>query len=70
MCIVDTTWRISSKSAGTNCVEISRREDVILVRDSKNRAKGALSIPPQAWEDFTKAIKSGQMSGCSGPDLP
>jgi Domain of unknown function (DUF397) len=51
-------WRVSSWSAGGNCVEVANRKSVIHVRDTKNRGQGSLSIPAAAWEDFIRAIQT------------
>jgi len=53
-------WRISSKSAGTNCVEIARTPDIVLARDSKNRDGEILSFTSSAWRAFIRAVQSGQ----------
>jgi hypothetical protein len=53
-------WRVSSKSNGTNCVEVAHSETVILVRDTKNRDQGMLSVSTPAWKAFIKAIQTGR----------
>ena len=52
-------WYKSSRSnaGGDNCVEV--RMDLgsdVGVRDSKNRANGALWLPPAAWSQFVKGL--------------
>jgi uncharacterized protein DUF397 len=50
-------WRVSTRSNGTNCVEVGHIHDAVLVRDTKDRSNGILSFPASAWRDFTKAIQ-------------
>lgn len=51
-------WRVSSKSNGTNCVEVGQHATAILVRDTKNRAAAGLSFPARTWESFTSSFRS------------
>jgi hypothetical protein len=45
-----TVWRKSSRStSASNCVEVTRIEPVVAVRDSKNVSGPALAFPPVAW---------------------
>ena len=53
-------WRTSTASNGTHCVEVAFVNQAVLVRDSKNRAHGALSLSPSAWQDFIAAVRQGQ----------
>jgi Domain of unknown function (DUF397) len=53
-----TTWRTSTFSNGTNCVEVAFTIRSVLVRDSKNRGP-VLSVSHQVWEDFAAAIRYG-----------
>jgi hypothetical protein len=55
---MSVTWRVSSKSNGTNCIEVGNGETALLVRDTKNRAGGMLSFPFTAWENFIKKIQT------------
>jgi hypothetical protein len=52
-----SSWRVSTRSNGTNCVEIGHSQDTVLVRDTKNQSGGMLSFPASVWRDFTKAIQ-------------
>ena len=51
-------WRKSSYSDanGGQCVEVAS-EDVVLVRDTANRAGVVLSVPAQAWQRFTDTLR-------------
>lgn len=46
---MDDNWRKSSFSgAGNDCVEVALTRDVALVRDTKYRAAGQLTLPSGA----------------------
>ena len=61
--MVDIIWRVSSKSNGKECVEVAHNENVILIRDTKNRVRGGmLSFQPAAWKGFIKAIQTDSIS--------
>ncbi|MEU5698349.1 DUF397 domain-containing protein [Streptomyces aurantiacus] len=51
----ETTWLKSSYSGGggDNCIEITHRPGVVLVRDSKDIQKQALAVSRDAWSAFT-----------------
>ncbi|SFB14205.1 protein of unknown function [Amycolatopsis marina] len=52
-----TVWRTSSYSAGQgNCVEIALAPAGVLVRDTKDRPGGTLSVPPAAWDAFLREL--------------
>jgi hypothetical protein len=51
-------WRTASYTGGNgNCVEVADATRVVLVRDTKNREGGTLSIPADAWQAFTDGLK-------------
>jgi hypothetical protein len=52
-------WRTASYSGanGGECVEVANATDSVIVRDTKNRNGGALSVPASAWRAFIAAIK-------------
>ena len=53
------TWRKSSASIGSNCVEIASSETLIHVRDSKNPGGPMLSFTRGAWLTFLAASRDG-----------
>ena len=55
-------WRVSSWSAGGNCIEVANRKSVIHVRDTKDRSRGLLSFPAVAWEDFIRAVQTDDIT--------
>jgi Domain of unknown function (DUF397) len=59
--LISETWRKSSYSGGSggNCVEVADATGRVLVRDTKNRDGGTLSIPADVWRKFTATLKRG-----------
>ncbi|UGQ14744.1 DUF397 domain-containing protein [Yinghuangia sp. ASG 101] len=56
-----TTWRKSSYSnnVGGDCVEVAEgTPGSVPVRDSKDVARGMLTLPPTTWSALTHALKS------------
>jgi Domain of unknown function (DUF397) len=51
-------WRVSSWSAGSNCIEVAGDKTAILVRDTKNRSRAILSFSPTVWADFVEAVQA------------
>ncbi len=51
-------WRKSSYSGGGggDCVEVGGDSGAVLVRDTKNRDGGALTVSAVAWERFIKSL--------------
>lgn len=56
---VTPTWRTSTYSTNQNsaCVEV-RPGGTIDVRDTKNRAAGALHVTPATWHAFVTTLTS------------
>jgi hypothetical protein len=52
-------WRKSTKSGNSgNCLEACVAESGgVLVRDTRDRERGALAFPVEAWQGFTSALK-------------
>jgi Domain of unknown function (DUF397) len=57
-----SAWRKSSRSGGNggNCVEVSTRDSVIAVRDSKRPDEGILVFSRTEWSAFLGATKHGE----------
>ncbi|MGW9496717.1 DUF397 domain-containing protein [Streptomyces prasinus] len=56
-------WRKSSFSGGGQgdaCVEVAPRHSRIAIRDSKNPARGILSVPAAAFAVFVDELKKSQ----------
>ncbi|WP_446047228.1 DUF397 domain-containing protein [Streptomyces olivaceus] len=45
-----------SGSSGDNCAEVALRTEAVLVRDSKDTDKPALTISPGAWAAFAASV--------------
>jgi len=52
-------WRTASYSGanGGECVEVASAADAVLVRDTRNRDGGTLSVSASAWRAFVAAMK-------------
>ncbi|MQA07494.1 MAG: DUF397 domain-containing protein [Pseudonocardiaceae bacterium] len=59
--LADAVWRKSSRSngAGNECVEVAQVLGLVGVRDSKNRAGGALTLSTDGWTGFLADVKTG-----------
>jgi uncharacterized protein DUF397 len=53
-------WRISSLSAGSNCVQVKSANGMIVVGDSKNPDGHVLSYTRQEWAAFLEGAKRGE----------
>ncbi|WP_326765782.1 DUF397 domain-containing protein [Streptomyces sp. NBC_01591] len=52
-------WRTSTYTSHDNCVEVSDNQPAaVMVRDSKNRERAILHIPPGSWSVFVEFSKS------------
>jgi hypothetical protein len=60
----ELTWRTSSWSAGSNCVEVAGNNDAIFVRDTKRRTQAVLSFPSSAWKIFVGSVQAS-IGDCS-----
>ncbi|RKT56793.1 uncharacterized protein DUF397 [Saccharothrix australiensis] len=58
-------WRRSGRSSasGSDCVEIALADVGAAVRDSKDRAGGALSFGAAQWSRFVGGAKGGRYDG-------
>ena len=58
-------WRKSTRSGdnGGNCVEVALTQDVVGVRDSKDRTGPVLTVSPAVWRGFLADIKVGRYDG-------
>ncbi|GAA4546045.1 DUF397 domain-containing protein [Amycolatopsis samaneae] len=47
---VEVGWRVSTHTAGQgNCVEVAPKPDEVLIRDTKDRDGGTLSVGHAQW---------------------
>jgi len=59
---VSTSWRKSSYSGGTGCVEVRAVGSAIQVRDTKNPAGAVLSFTGPEWEAFIEGVRAGEFT--------
>ena len=45
-----------------HCVEVRRTDDVVLVRDSKNRDGGTLTFTQDEWKAFVQGVNAGEFN--------
>jgi hypothetical protein len=58
MDLIDATWRKSSRSGQTECVEVADNlPDVVAVRDSKDPTGPVLTFEPESWRAFIRNAK-------------
>ena len=55
----NVSWRKSSYSGGSggNCIEVGSKQDVIVVRDTKDRQGPVLKVSAEAWRRFADRLK-------------
>jgi hypothetical protein len=54
------SWRASSRSQNTNCVEVGEMETAVAMRDSKDREGPVLVFARDRWIDFVASAKAGE----------
>jgi hypothetical protein len=55
---VEVGWRTSAHSGnGGGCVEVRPGEDNVLVRDSKSRHTGTLTLDPATWRALLTTLR-------------
>ena len=60
MASLTDSWRKSSRSNQNGaCVEVRHVEDVVEVRDTKDRGGPVLQFSSQSWHSFLDAVHSG-----------
>ncbi|MEV4645684.1 DUF397 domain-containing protein [Saccharopolyspora sp. NPDC049357] len=59
--LADTAWRKSSRSANNSyCVEVAVTDEVVGVRDTKDRESGTLAFSRERWNDFLSGLRNQQ----------
>jgi hypothetical protein len=53
-------WHKSSSSGGGECVEVSIANELVHVRDSKNRNEAILSFTFREWSAFLTGVRLGE----------
>ncbi|MFY1578333.1 DUF397 domain-containing protein [Verrucosispora sp. WMMD703] len=58
MSLNGATWRTSTRSGNTDCVEVADNlPGVVAVRDSKDRQGPVLAFTPSTWRSFVDRLK-------------
>ncbi|MEV2242151.1 DUF397 domain-containing protein [Micromonospora sp. NPDC049891] len=58
MALTGATWRTSTRSGSTDCVEVADNlPGVVAVRDSKDRRGPVLAFTPSTWRSFVDKLK-------------
>jgi len=52
-------WHKSSFSGTSGCVEVAVVGDTVLIRDTKNRDAGHLTVSRECWNHFLDAVRDG-----------
>jgi hypothetical protein len=56
-------WHKSTRSGGDggNCVEVATNlEDIVAVRDTKDRSGGTILVSSAEWAAFIRGVKEGE----------
>ena len=56
----DTPWRTAAKSSGGNCVQVTRRDGMIMIADSKHPGGPTLSYTLGEFDAFLDGAKKGE----------
>jgi hypothetical protein len=58
--LAERPWRIAAKSGGANCVQVTRRDGVIMIADSKHPGGPVLAYTVQEFDAFLDGAKKGE----------
>jgi hypothetical protein len=56
------TWRRSTFSGGTNCVEVATAEGAVYIRDSKSPGGQILATSLSSWQVLMNSIRAGELN--------
>lgn len=57
------SWRRSTYSGGTNCVEVATAEGTVYIRDSKSTDSGhVVTVPLSSWRSLLNSIRAGELN--------
>lgn len=60
-------WRKASLSGHGSCIEVARRNDVIILRDSTQPHAAMLHCATEEWQSFVLGVKAGEFDDLTGP---
>lgn len=63
-------WRKASFCASGQCVEVSKQDDMILLRDSKKTGGRILRYTAEEWQSFVQGVKAGEFDDVGEPSAP
>jgi predicted secreted Zn-dependent protease len=55
----ELTWRTARSCDAGTCVQVARKGDTVLIRDSKNVAGPVLTYSGAEWDTFVQGIRQG-----------
>ncbi|GAA2628512.1 DUF397 domain-containing protein [Streptomyces vastus] len=56
--MIEPNWRTSSYTRSDSCVEVADNDpEKVMIRDTKDRSRGNLSVQPAAWAEFVEFSK-------------
>ena len=56
----DLTFRKSTYCGVTTCVEVAMSDNVVLIRDSKNKQINPLKLTRSEWKAFLEGVRSAK----------
>ncbi len=56
----DISWRTAVKSGSSNCVQVARRDNAIMIADSKNPSGPILTYTLLEFDAFLDGAKKGE----------
>ncbi|WP_173166602.1 DUF397 domain-containing protein [Phytohabitans suffuscus] len=59
------SWRKSTRSGKSGCVEVARSSQHVFVRDSTSPRGPVIAFATQQWRRFTQAVKDGSLSAAT-----
>jgi Domain of unknown function (DUF397) len=54
------SWRKSSASGNSNCVEVALTDEHVWVRDTKDRRGPVLHFTAREWAAFVQGVRQGE----------
>ena len=62
----DIPWRTAAKSAGGNCIQVSRRDGAIMIANSRYPSGPVLAYTLQEFDAFLDGAKKGEFDDFLG----
>lgn len=58
--MTEQNWVRPSRCGNTNCVEVAKDGDEVLIRDSKHPEQAPLRFTRAEWDAFTAGVRAGE----------